>query len=212
MPVLDPQIRQCIDIKGGVEGQNLFLSAPVRWIEAGEDGEMTALGVGSTGGKQRNEPVATLHSLAVRVASHSQNFQSQRTQTVVPNSRPETPRSQAPSYRSRPVSVAPSTSKAAAPSPLTTMQPTTQFPTQPSVQPSVQPSTQPSTQAAPFANLNTEYLHEKPQYVGNAPQHPMQNGGPPEKISLPPPPIQIERMETEYMTPPSDPSEIKQLG
>ncbi len=189
MPVLDPQVRDCLDIKGGAEGEKLFLSAPVRWIEAGEDGEMTALGVGSIDGQQRKEPAATLHSLAVRVASHSRNFQSQRTQNVVPNSRPETPRSQAPSYTSLPVSVAPS--KAAAPTPLI--------------------SAQPTTQPAPFANLSTEYVHEQPGYVADAPEKPIQNGRPPEKISLPPPPVQIERSKTEYVTPPSDPSEIKQL-
>lgn len=185
MPVLDPQIRQCIDIKGGAEGQALFLSAPVRWIEAGEDGEMTALGVGSIGGKQRNEPVATLHSIAVRVASHSKNFQSQRTQIVVPNSRPETPRSQAPSSTSRPVSVA--ASKVAAPVGHT------------------------STQPAPFTNIGPEHVHRHPGYVANAPDRPMQNGGPPEKISLPPAPVQIERTQTDFFTPPSDPSEMKRL-
>ncbi|KAK4693210.1 hypothetical protein P7C71_g4147, partial [Lecanoromycetidae sp. Uapishka_2] len=207
MPVLDPQIQQCIDIKGGAKGQDFFLAAPVRWIEAGEDGEMTALGVGTIDGRQRQEPVAVLHSMAVRVASHSKNFQSQRTQNVVPNSRPETPRSQAPSHSSRPVSAAPSTSKTAGPSPLVGMQ----FATKPSTQAPVQPSTEPSTLAAPFANLSTEYQHEQPQYVDKAPEHSMQNGGPPEKIQMPLPPTQIQRMETEYVTPPSDPSEIKQL-
>lgn len=203
MPVLDPQIQQCIEIKGGAEGQNLFLAAPVRWIEAGEDGEMTALGVGSIDGQQHKEPVATLHSVAVRVASHSKNFQSQRTQIVTPHSRPETPGSRAPSYRSRPVSLAPSTSKTTAPSPLTTMQPGTQ--------PSMQASTEPSALVAPFQNLSTGHQHEKPHHAAKITTSPIQNGGPPEKINLPPPPVQIERTKTEYLTPPTDPSEIKLL-
>ena len=190
MPVLDPQIRDCLDIKGGPEGEKLFVSAPVRWIEAGEDGEMTALGVGSINGKPRQETVATLHSLAVRVASHSRMFQSQRTQVVTPYSRPDTPKSTVPSSTSRPASLAPN--RAAAPTPLA--------------------NTQSIPQAAPVVRASNEYVSDQPKSVTDMLAKPTQNGGPPDKISMPPPPVQMERIKTEYMTPPTDPSEIKQLG
>ena len=189
MPVLDPQVRECLTILPGPDAETYLLSAPVRWIEAGEDGEMTALSVGSLDGKERKEPVATLHSLAVRVATHSSNFRSQRTQTVVPNSRPTTPHSQAVSYKqalkdSRPVSL----NQAA---------------------PSSRPA---SIQPAPGVNLSTTSLHDQSIPAGRPLQHPLANGGPPEKIAMPPPPIQIERTKTEYVTPAEDPAEIKQLA
>ena len=189
MPSLDPQVRQCLTISPGSNTETLFLTAPVRWIEAGEDGEMAALGVGSVDGKPRKEPVATLHSLATRVATHSSNFQSQRTQNVVPNSRPITPQSQAASSTQPYVDSRPASLNLAAPSSRPT-----------------------SMQPAPLVNLSTTPLHGQPAPTGGPSQYPLANGGPPEKISMPPPPVQIERAKTEYVTPPTDPSEIKTLA
>ena len=68
-----------------------------------------------------------------------------------------------------------------------------------------------STQPALFTNIGPEHVHQQPGYVTNTPDHPMQNGGPPEKISLPPASVQIERTQTDFFTPPSDPSEMKRL-
>lgn len=82
MPSLDPKIRQCLTMNPSAESEKYFLTAPVRWIDAGDDEEMTAIGVGSIDGKQRKEPVCTLHSMAVRVATNASNFQSQRTEKV----------------------------------------------------------------------------------------------------------------------------------
>lgn len=71
LPVLDQQVRDCLSIAPGSDAERLFLTAPVRWTDTGDDDEMIALGVGSIDGKQRKETVATLHSLAVRVATSS---------------------------------------------------------------------------------------------------------------------------------------------
>ncbi|KAL9066009.1 MAG: hypothetical protein Q9161_007860 [Pseudevernia consocians] len=184
MPVLDQQVRDCLSISGGPDTERLFLSAPVRWIDAGEDGEMTALGVGSIDGKQRKETVATLHSLAVRVAtSSSRHTQSQGVETIgAPASRPPTHHNQ------------------------------TALPSRPASKGQATPSSRPtSIQPAPNTNLSTTSLHDQPVPTTGALQHDLQNGGPPEKISMPPPPTQMERTETDFFTPPSDPSQIKTL-
>ena len=186
MPVLDPQVRACLSISPGKENETLFLTAPVRWIEAGEDGEMTALGVGSMDGKVRQEPVATLHSLATRIASHSSMFQSQRTEKVVPSSRPTT-----------------SHSLAVPPGQLLTLQQRSR--------PTSKGQDAPTTQPVPNANPSVASAHDQ-SAPGSAPlQHPLQNGAPPEKISMPPPPppADLERMKTEFVTPATEPSEIK---
>ena len=184
MPILDQQVRDCLSISGGPDTERLFLSAPVRWIDAGEDGEMTALGVGSIDGKQRKETVATLHSLAVRVAtSSSRHTQSQGVETIgAPASRPPTHHNQ------------------------------TALPSRPASKGQATPSSRPtSIQPAPSTNLSTASLHDQPVPTTGALQHGLQNGGPPEKISMPPPPTQMERTETDFFTPPSDPSQIKTL-
>lgn len=148
---------------------------------------MTALGVGSMDGQPRKEHVATLHSLAVRIATNSsRHTASSQTGTVgAPADRPPTHHNQTVlpdrSVSSRPVS------KGTTPS-------------------EVQPS---SIQPAPNVNIGTAPLYDQSVPANGSLQHPIQNGGPPEKITMPP--VQIERMKTEYMTPPTDPSEIKTL-
>lgn len=184
MPVLDQQVRDCLSIAPGSDTERLLLTAPVRWIDAGEDDGMTALGVGSIDGKQRKETVATLHSLAVRVAtSSSRHTQGLGTETVgAPTSRPPTHHNQ------------------------------TALPSRPASKGQTTPSSRPtSIQPAPTTNLGTASLHDQPVAAGGALQHPLSNGGPPEKISMPPPPTQMDRTETDFFTPPSDPSEIKTL-
>lgn len=182
-PVLDQQVRDCLSIAAGSDAERLFLSAPVRWIDAGDD-EMTALGVGSIDGKQRKEAVATLHSLAVRVAtSSSRHTHGQGTETVgAPASRPFTHHNQ------------------------------TALPGRPASKGQATPSSQPTgIQPAPNADLSVASLHDQPVPAGGVLQHHLQNGGPPEKISMPTPPAQMERTKTDFFTPPSDPSEIKTL-
>ena len=183
MPLLDQQVKDCLSIRGGPDTERLFLTAPVRWIDAGEDDEMTALSVGSIDGKQRGEPVATLHSLAVRVAtSSSRHTQSRDIETVgAPASRPPTHQNQ------------------------------TTLPTRPISNGQATTSSRPaSIQPAPGANPNTTSFPDQPVPAGNVSQT-LQNGGPPDKISLPPPPAEMERTKTDFFTPPSDPSDIKTL-
>lgn len=183
MPLLDQQVRDCLSTTGGSDTERLFLTAPVKWIDAGEDGEMTALSVGSIDGKQRGEAVATLHSLAVRVAtSSSRHTQSQEIETVgAPASRP-------PTYQNQ-----------------------TTLPIRPISNGQATPSSRPaSIQPAPAANPNTTSLPDQVVQAGGVPQT-LHNGGPPDKISLPPPPTEIERTKTDFFTPPSDPSDIKTL-
>ena len=198
MPLLDQQVRDCLSITGGPDTERLFLTAPVKWIDAGgidaggidagEDDEMTALSVGSIDGKQRGEAVATLHSLAVRVAtSSSRHTQSQEIETVgAPASRPPTHQNQT-TLPSRPISNGQAT---------------------PSSRPaSIQPA---SIQPPPAANPNTTSFPDQLVPAGGVSQT-LHNGGPPDKISLPPPPAEMERTKTDFFTPPSDPSNIKTL-
>lgn len=187
--MLDPQIRQCLTIAPGPNTEALFLTAPVRWIEAGEDGEMTALGVGSLDGKQRKEPVATLHSLATRVATHSSGLQRQRTQDSLPNSGPTTAQSQPVSQKQ----------------PAIASQPLSQ-------DTSIISHLPPSLQPASNIDSTEASDHGQPSLADKPFQHPLASGGPPERISIPPPPVQIERTKTEFVTPPTDPSEIKTLA
>ena len=192
--MLDPQVKQCLTIAPGSDTEKLFLTAPVRWIDAGEDGEMTALGVGSLDGKQRKEPVAILHSLATRIATHSSNVQSQRMQDSLPNSRPATAHSQAVSQKQPPIESLSAPQNTAASS---------------SIAASIQT---PSDLDTATTSLQNASLQSQPPPPSETLQHPLANGGPPEGISMPAPPAQIERTKTEYVTPPSDPSEIKTLA
>ena len=194
LPILDPQVKQCLTMAPGSDTEKLFLTAPVRWIDAGEDGEMTAIGVGSLDGKQMKEPVATLHSLATRIATHSSYVQSLRMQNSLPNSRPATAHSQAVSQKQPPTESLSAPQNTAATSTIAT---------------SIQPS---SDLESATASLQNASLQSRPPPSSGTLQHPLANGGPPGSISIPPPPVQIERTKTEYVTPPSDPSEIKTLA
>ena len=196
MPILDTQIRQCLTIAPGSDAEKLFLTAPVRWVDAGEDGEMTALGVGSLDGKQRQEPIATLHSLATRIATHSSYIQSQRSKSSLPNSRPATANSQAVSQKQ---SLTESISR-----PQNTAATST-------IAPSIQPPSDLDTATTSLQNTSLQSQPQPPP-PSETLKHPLANGALPGEISLPPPPVQIERQKTEYVTPPSDPSEIKTLA
>ena len=157
MPNLDPDLYDCITISPGADTERYFLTAPVRWIDAGEDGEMKAVGVGSIDGKQRQEHVATLHSLATRVATREGRLSRAVTQQSIP---------QTTEVQNRP--------------------PTSNEPPAVKAAPNVQDPSQPPM-------MNSTGL----------------NGGPPEMITIPSRPIDLGRQQTEYMTPPSDPSEIR---
>ena len=213
LPNLDPKIRQHLSIEPTANAESLFVASPIRWVnedESGLDGEMTALSVGTVDGKQRKERVAVLHALATRVATHSSNFQSQRTETTTLPSRPAAEKSQA--ALETPQSGSVSNSHPAPPSdtafisqvPLQTQPVSNGHATSQSQSTSIQP--------APATNITAASPHEQPI----ATSAPLQtNGGPPESkpqnITMPPPPIDLERTKTDFFTPPSDPIEAKRL-
>lgn len=206
MPVLDTQVRNCLSIEpGAADNERFFLTAPVRWIDAGEDGEMTALGVGSIDGKQRKEPVATLHSMATRVATSSSEFQSQRTETVAQFTTSTAAQNQ--------VIIADNAATAAKHQAIGADTDTATTAMEAVSLQSVAPTSRPTNiQPAPDTDLATASLHDQPVPAAGKPlQHPLQNGGPPDSIKMPSPPIQMERTTTEFMTPLEDPSDLKQL-
>ena len=216
LPNLDPKIRQHLSIEPTENAESLFVASPIRWVnedESGLDGEMTALSVGTVDGKQRKERVAVLHALATRVATHSNNFQSQRTETTTLPSRPAAAKSQ--TALETPQSVSVSNGHPAPPAAGTA-----------SISQEVPPHTQPvsnghatsqsqptNIQPAPATNLPAASTHEHPT-PASAPLQ-QTNGAPPESkpqdITMPPPPTDLERTKTDFFTPPSDPLEAKRL-
>lgn len=225
MPNLDPDIRQHLSIEPIRDAETFFLTSPIRWIDAGEsgeDGEMTALSVGTLDGDRRKERVAVLHALATRVATHSSNFRSQRTETPTLPSRPATSNGQ-PAPQNAPVpngQAAPqngSVSKGQA-APQSGAAFLGQAPPQSHPIPNghITPQSRPtSIQPAPNTDLSAASLHDQPVPGSGPLQHPLANGGPPiskpQNISMPPPPTDMERTKTDFYTPPSDPSELKYL-
>lgn len=177
----------------------MLLASPIRWIDAeedGEDGELTALSVGTLNGKQRKERVAVLHALATRVATHSSNFQSQRTETTTLPSSAATSNSHLPPQRG------PLSNGHGAPQAGAAFTNQAQSQNQPvSNGHATLPNSQPtSIQPAPATDLSTASLHDPPRQSK------------PQIINMPPPPINMERTKTDFFTPPSDPSELKQLS
>lgn len=71
MPNLDPAIRECMSIGPEADAETYLLTAPVRWIDDGSDGEMKAISVGSMGGERRQQQVAVLHPEMTRIATHA---------------------------------------------------------------------------------------------------------------------------------------------
>ena len=72
MPLMDDQVKAALDLKGS---EDMLLTAPARWVDD-ENGEMMALGVGSIDGHERKERMATLHSLALLTLTRSITHQS----------------------------------------------------------------------------------------------------------------------------------------
>ncbi|KAL8689622.1 MAG: hypothetical protein Q9218_004748 [Villophora microphyllina] len=253
MPSIDPEIRKCLDVKNP-KLEELFLTGPTRWVD-NEEGEMIALSVGSIDGKPHKEAVATMHSWAVRTATGSRTFQSQRTQPDYSASQPASQPTSAP--QSRPQSKGqglpptivgpPPVQHAAQAQPVTSdayQQPSFQVPqvsqhmppppaTFPPVQVQPQTLTQSSqqmpqlpilpisTQAPPQAPVqsatlppsesvlqNGSVLKSQPAFLDGQVEHQNGNVGPPQRIAMPPP-TQLQRTETQYMTPATEPSELK---
>ena len=193
-------MRQYMTIETTIDAQTLLVASPIRWIHAGddgEDGEMTALSVGTLDGKQRKEPVAVLHGLATRVATHSSISQSQRTETTTLPSRPAASKGQIALQTDVPNGHAPP-------------------PSDPVPNGHITPESRPTSMPpAPATDLGTASLRDQPMPGSGVLQQPLANGGPPESkpqtIDMPPPPSDLERQKTDFFTPPSDPAELKQI-
>lgn len=254
MPSIDPDLRKCLEIKDA-KLEELFLTGPTRWVDS-EEGEMIALSVGSIDGKPHKEAVATMSSLAVRTATGSSMFQSQRSHpnfsatqlvsqpasqpTSAPQSRPQskgmamaqTQMQPHPPYTGQQDSQQLSQASQVQPPPPNAVQPGFQPPSQaPQLQPQQMPApmgpsqqqmpppsgpTQPATQSALQSAVAPESESTLPNGSVTKSQpasldgtNEMQNGGaaPPKSITMPPP--QLSRMETQYMTPATEPSELK---
>ena len=177
-PNLDPKMSKHMTIETKGNAETFLVASPVRWVNEGKDGEMTAVSVGVLDGKQREERVAVLHSLATRVATNSSNLQSQGTETTT-----------------LPVRSATSNSQAAPQGP-------------PVSNGAIIPP-------APATELSKAPLDDPSKPSSGPLQQPIANGGPPESkpqnLSMPPPPTDMDRTKTDFFTPPSDPSEAKQL-
>ncbi|KAL8640103.1 MAG: hypothetical protein Q9228_002939 [Teloschistes exilis] len=232
MPSIDPEIRKCLDMKKP-KLDELFLTGPTRWVD-NEEGEMVALSVGSIDGKPHKEAVATMHSWAVRTATGSRTFQSQRTQpessvsqpaslpTSVPESRPQSkgqvlpsttmgpPLVQQPPAAAEPLPIAPNTYEQPPPQVVSTSQemaPPNVPP--PSIQPSAQVTTQPAILPPSESVLpNGSVLNSQPAFLDGQVESQNGNVEAPQKIAMPPP-TQLQRTETQYMTPATEASELR---
>ncbi|KAL8828668.1 MAG: hypothetical protein Q9170_006499 [Blastenia crenularia] len=235
MPSIDPEIRKCLDLKNPkLEG--LFLTGPTRWVD-GSEGDMVALSVGSIGGKPHKEAVATMHSWAVRTATGSSNFQrlhSDYFQKMDSNSgsSPLTYEATA-ATQSRPQSRGDAKPQASMkpPPPPQAQQPPEAPPPAPSIEQFKAPQPQIQTQQMPppsapsmptqsqFPNAiipesqstlpNGSTIKSEPASLDGSTD--LQNGGaaPPKSIAMPAP--ELHRMETQYMTPATEPSELQKF-
>ena len=226
LPSLDPDIRKCLEMKDP-KLEELFLTGPTRWVDT-DEGEMVALSVGSIDGNPHKEAVATMSSLAVRTATNSSMFQSQRSHpnfsTTQLASQPASQATSAP--QSRPQSKGTAMTQTQMQSPASnTAQADFQQPLQaPPMQPSQQvpssmdssrqqmpiPMGPPQAAVAPESEStlpNGSIMKSQPASFDGPNDTPNGNVGPPKSITVPPP--QLQRAETQYMTPATEPSELK---
>ncbi|KAL8966058.1 MAG: hypothetical protein Q9183_003537 [Haloplaca sp. 2 TL-2023] len=224
MPSIDPEIRKCMDLKNP-KLEELLLTGPTRWID-NEEGEMTALSVGSIDGNPHKEAIAIMHSWAVMTATNSRTFSTQRVPTLSSSmqpgskasSRPQSEGEALPSTRIQPsplqqVQAVPSSQASI---PTTSQPPSNQMQPHQNMRPSVdnpaltelRAESQPSTNAtiAPESESvlpNGSTMKSEPVLPNG------QNGEalPPKTIEMPP--AQLQRAETQYMTPATEPSEMK---
>ncbi|KAL8936947.1 MAG: hypothetical protein Q9211_003935 [Gyalolechia sp. 1 TL-2023] len=222
LPSIDPEIRKCLDVKNP-KLEELFLTGPTRWVD-GSEGDMVALSVGSIDGQPHKEAVATMHSWAVRTATGSSNFQrmhadyfqpmdSNNETSTKPQSRgdaqPQAPLQPPPPRQApRATEMQPSASSIQQPPPPGLLnqepQPTTAPPAvvQPPPQNTVIPG---STSTLP----NGSILQSEP--AGLDGQIEVQKGGAGALNSIVMPPPGLQRMESQYMTPATEPSELKHI-
>lgn len=201
MPVLDPAVKNVLDL-ASPELEQLFLTAPVKWIDD-VDGDMTAVGVGSVDGQERREKIATLHSFAKLALSRSNRPRYERTPT---DFRPQSSLASQSTLQTVPVSQPSSTQQNTLLPPSMTVpqgEPITQF----------HQVSEPAAEAwpVPRAQLITQVQPEERNGVllaGSVPStQPESNGVAPGSIAMPPP--KFERTKTEFVTPAEEPSQIQ---
>ena len=194
------------------DAPTFLVASPIRFVQEGEDGDMTALSVGVLDGKQRKEKVAVLHAEATRVATQSSNFQSQRTETVTLPIRSAAADSQPASLDGIVANSHAATQGGAAPVSQAPPQ------SQPISNGHVTSQSQPTgIQPAPATEETSKAQPQDQPIPSSAPlEQPLANGGPPESkpqnLTMPPPPTDMERTKTDFFTPPSDAAEAKQLA
>lgn len=224
LPLMDAQVKAALDLRGSEE---MFLTAPVRWMDD-ENGEMMALGVGSIDGHERKERMAVLHQAAVRqltrssthtgpipqykptAQTESQPIQPSIVSTVQRNgkegnadSRPQSKHQQIHDasdkhqYDPQKNQLTPPMYKPGTPQEAHNFinKPQTQaVPLEPSAPLSQRlDPTFTESHSDPAKTLTSGVPNGKPTSI----EMPMRNGAPP-----------LDRTHTEYVTPPSDPSEI----
>ena len=191
------------------DAPTFLVASPIRFVNEGEDGDMTALSVGVLDGKQRKEKVAVLHAEATRVATQSGNFQSQRTETVTLPIRPAAADSQPASLDGIVANSHAETQGGAA---SVSQAPSQGQPIANHVTSQSQPT---SIEPAPATETSKAQLPDQPISSSAPLEQAVANGGPteskPQNLSIPPPPTDLERTKTDFFTPPSDAAEAKQL-
>lgn len=218
-------MKAALDLRGSEE---IFLTAPVRWMDD-ENGEMMALGVGSVDGHERKERMAVLHQAAVRQLTRSSTHQgpipqykptaqteSQPVQQSIVNtvqrneregktdSRPQSQHQQMDGVSEKDQYLAPQQGQVAPPPyKVETSQATPDLIGKPQNQ-TIPPEPKASLSQRldptfteshndPAKTLTSNVPNGKPTSI----EMPIRNGAPP-----------LGRTQTEYVTPPSDPSEI----
>ena len=200
-----------MSIESTGDAPTFLVGSPIRFVNEGEDGDMTALSVGVLDGKQRKEKVAVLHTAATPVATQSSNVQSQRTEAVTLPIRPAAAANQPASLDGIVADGHAATQGGAA---FVSQAPSQGQPiiANGHVMSQSQPN---SIQPAPATETAKAQPQDGPISSGAPLEQPLANGGPPESkpqnLSIPPPPTDMERTKTDFFTPPSDSAEAKQL-
>ena len=212
-------------ISSSKDAGTFLVASPIRFVnedESGDDGELTALSVGTLDGKPRQERVAVLHSLATRVATHSSNVQSQRTEPITTTLpiRPATSSTGQPTSQAEPLA-----NGSAAPAQGSASVPSQHVLSNGHLTPQPAPATIRTDASSPHDQSTTiqdsKPLQQQPPLLASASVS--ANGGPPEEevttttkpplqnLTMPPPPNEMERTKTDFFTPMSEPAEAKQL-
>ena len=199
-----------MSIESTGDAPTFLVASPIRFVNEGKDGDMTALSLGVLDGKQRKEKVAVLHAAAVHVTAQSSKPQIQPTEIATLPIRSAAANSQ-PASLDGIVADGHAATQGGAVS-------VSQAPSQgqPISNGHVTSQSQPtSVQPAPAAETSKAQVQDQPISSSAPLEQPLANGGPPESkpqnLSMPPPPTDIERTKTDFFTPPSDAAEAKQL-